>query len=212
MNFDRRYFLGASIAAVGTFVAPSSLAAPGGGLAPLRPVAEPMQAAAPKFLQQALAALDRHSHRVAHRDLIGVCDFTEHSKEERFHLVDVASGTIRKSLLVSHGKGSDPKNSGFAERFSNRPGSNASSRGSFLTSDAYVGKHGLSRRLVGLDPDNDRALERAIVIHGADYVDRHMAERQGRVGRSLGCFAFEQREIGTILELLGPGRLLFAAS
>ena len=70
---------------------------------------------------------------------------------------------------------------------------------------------GLSRRLHGLESDNSNAFDRAIVIHGADYVDADMAISAGRVGRSLGCFAFEQGEIAAVLDLLGPGRLLYAA-
>lgn len=101
-------------------------------------------------------------------------------------------------------------NSGWVQRFSNLPGSNASSHGSFLTGSTYYGKHGLSRRLNGLDAENSNAASRAIVIHGADYVDPGMAMSQGRVGRSLGCFAFAQRDIADMLRLLGEGRLLLA--
>ncbi|MEL1249271.1 murein L,D-transpeptidase catalytic domain family protein [Aurantiacibacter gilvus] len=162
-------------------------------------------------LGEALAALERHRATVTFADRIGIADYTAHSREFRFHLADVEAGAITKSFLVSHGRGSDPANRGFAERFSNVPGSNASSRGSYVTGAEYVGKHGRSRRLHGLEDDNNNAFDRAIVIHGADYVDSAMAENQGRVGRSLGCFAFEQGEIATILELLGEGRLLYAA-
>ncbi len=79
-----------------------------------------------------------------------------------------------------------------------------------MTSETYYGKHGKSRRLIGLDEQNSLALDRAIVIHGADYVDRAMARQQGRVGRSLGCFAFERCEIEEVLDRLGPGRLLYS--
>ncbi len=166
----------------------------------------------PAVIDWALAALDRHSARITNRDRIGIADFSAPSGDFRFHIVDVASGTITHSLLVAHGKGSDPTNSGMAKRFSNLPGSNASSLGSFMTGDEYFGKHGRSRRLHGLDDQNSLAYERAIVIHGARYVDSAMAKRQGRVGRSFGCFAFEQDKIDQVLDLLGPGQLLFASS
>lgn len=179
---------------------------------PLAPVpAQPKLAEPPTLLQQALVALDHHGPRIALRDRVGIADFFEHSREMRFHIVDLAGGRIDRSYLVSHGRGSDPANSGYAKRFSNRPGSNASSKGSFLTGEAYYGKHGRSRRLHGLEDQNDLAFARAIVIHGADYVDRQMARGEGRIGRSLGCFAVERGEIGEVLDLLGPGRLLFAA-
>jgi hypothetical protein len=210
MNLQRRHVLGAALIAGASLIAPGTLANP-----VLRNPSSPLPGVAgntdmPLALRQALAALERHSGRIAHRDRIALADFSRHSKEMRFMLVDVAGGRIEKSYLVSHGRGSDPSNSGFVQRFSNRPGSNASSRGSFLTGDTYVGKHGRSRRLHGLEDENDMAYARAIVIHGAGYVDRGMAQRQGRIGRSLGCFAFEQAEIGEVLERLGPGRLLFA--
>jgi hypothetical protein len=204
MTLSRRHFLGASLALSTGLVASGVLAAP-------RASAQIATGSRPPLLPQALAALDRHGARITYRDLIGIADFSSHSRETRFHMVDVASGRIRNSLLVAHGRGSDPVNTGFVQKFSNRPGSNASSEGSFLTGDAYVGRHGRSRRLHGLEPQNNLAFERAIVIHGADYVDMRMALQQGRVGRSQGCFAVDQRDIDNVLRQLGPGRLLFAA-
>ena len=165
----------------------------------------------PPVIAEALAALDAHGAQVPLHDKIGVVDFSLPSREPRFFLVDVATGQIERSWLVSHGSGSDPKATGMVERFSNQPGSNASSRGAYLTADTYVGKHGPSRRLVGLDADNYMAMDRAIVIHGADYVSESMAERQGRIGRSQGCFAFEQGKVAEVMELLGEGRMIYAA-
>jgi hypothetical protein len=146
--------------------------------------------AAPRELQpivaKALAALQAHAGQVPHHDRIGVVDFSLPSSEPRFFLVDTATGKIERSWLVAHGSGSDPKASGMAQRFSNRPGSNASSRGAYVTASTYVGKHGLSQRLIGLDPDNNEALQRAIVIHGAPYVSPSLIAAQGRIGRSQG--------------------------
>src|SRR5690606_25029624 len=102
------------------------------------------------IVAEALAALDRHSAHVAHRDRIGVVDFSLPSSVPRFHIVDVATGRIERSLLVAHGSGSDPAGTGRVQRFSNTPGSNATSRGAYLTANAYVGQHGPSRRLIGL--------------------------------------------------------------
>lgn len=160
-------------------------------------------------LEGALAALDQHAPQVIFRDVLGIVDFTAPSRLPRFHLVDLASGSI-STYLVAHGRGSDPDNSGWVERLSNQPGSNASCAGSFLTGDIYQGKHGRSRRLYGLDPANSLATSRGIVIHAADYVDDAMARAQGRVGRSQGCFAVSNADIETVLNRLGRGRLLFA--
>ena len=74
----------------------------------------------------------------------------------------------------------------------------------------YYGKHGRSRRLIGLEDANSAALERGIVIHAASYVSEDMAATQGRIGRSQGCFAFSNSDINGVLERLGEGRLLYA--
>lgn len=209
MKLSRRHLIGASV------VAATGLASPRLFATPYRPNAantppQSMLANPPSIVKQALAALDTHSARILHRDMVGIADYSLNSGEDRFHLVDVAGGRIVRSYLVSHGRGSDRSNSGYVQKFSNRPGSNASSQGSFVTGGTYHGKHGKSRRLIGLEEQNNLALDRAIVIHGADYVDRSMAKQRGRVGRSLGCFAFERCEIDEVLEILGPGRLLYS--
>lgn len=164
----------------------------------------------PPLIEEALAELDEHSARVARQDRIGVVDFSLPSSEPRFHIVEVATGRIERSYLVAHGSGSDPAGTGMVHSFSNRNGSNASSRGAYVTANRYSGKHGLSRRLIGLDPENNMALDRAIVIHGADYVDPALIESQGRIGRSQGCFAFERGEVEAVMELLGEGRMIYA--
>jgi hypothetical protein len=219
MQLDRRRFIGATLAAgvaacttrsaaplAGPAVAPMLSPPAPSAPAPLPAVA--VQSARPPLLAEALAALD--THRIAGRDRLALVDFSLPSREARFHLVDVAGGRIERSWLVAHGSGSDPAHTGLLQRFSNLPGSNASSDGAFLTADPYVGQHGRSQRLIGLDPTNDRALARAIVIHGAAYVDPALVERQGRIGRSQGCFAFEQGAVAGIMEQLGQGRLIYA--
>jgi L,D-transpeptidase catalytic domain len=161
------------------------------------------------LLQRARAALARHGDHITHRDVMAVVDFSAASHEPRLHLIDLVGGSTT-TLLVAHGRGSDPANTGWLERFSNRPGSNASSSGSFVTGQAYSGKHGRSRKLIGLDPENSAAEARAIVIHAASYVSREMARDQGRIGRSQGCFAVSQADLAQVMTRLGSGRLLFA--
>jgi hypothetical protein len=192
-------------------VAPSIAASDVASAHATAPWAEPTHARdVPPVVAEALAALAAHGDKVRHRDKIGVVDFSLPSSEPRFFLVDVASGAIEERWLVSHGSGSDPAGTGRVQRFSNQVDSNASSRGAYLTANEYVGKHGVSQRLVGLDPENDNALERAIVIHGADYVDPSLIASQGRIGRSQGCFAFERSEVRTVMARLGAGRLIYA--
>jgi L,D-transpeptidase catalytic domain len=121
---------------------------------------------APTLLQRALNALELHHNRIAYRDYIGVIDFSLPSRVPRFHVVTLGDLSAR-SHLVAHGRGSDPSQTGWLERFSNDPHSNATSAGAYRTADIYVGAHGPSIRLEGLDPTNDNALSRAIVVHAA---------------------------------------------
>ncbi|GGC12388.1 hypothetical protein GCM10011494_34010 [Novosphingobium endophyticum] len=164
----------------------------------------------PKLLRRALAALDEHSKTIKARDRIAIVDFTAPSSEARLHFLDVVSGKASR-LLVAHGSGSDPGHTGYLERFSNVFGSNASSEGAFLTDDYYVGKHGRSQRLLGLDPTNNNALDRAIVVHGAWYANDGMVAAHGKLGRSQGCFAVGENKLDDVFGFLGKGRMIFAA-
>ncbi|WP_293874315.1 MULTISPECIES: murein L,D-transpeptidase catalytic domain family protein [unclassified Sphingomonas] len=174
-----------------------------------RPITSP-RVVRPDLMRQALAALNTHGRRVAHRDRIAIADMSAPSSQARFHLVDLVSGKSR-SFLVAHGSGSDPAHTGFLKRFSNEPNSNASSEGSFVTADYYVGKHGRSQRLIGLDPTNDNALARAIVVHSAWYANRDMLRTHGMLGRSQGCFAVGEGDLGDVFAQLGAGRMIFSA-
>jgi hypothetical protein len=164
---------------------------------------------APALLRRALDALERHRDSIAYRDFIGVADFSLPSRTPRFHLVNLADGNV-KSYLVAHGRGSDPSRTGWLERFSNEPHSNASSAGAYRTGSTYVGAHGYSLRLEGLEPTNSNALSRAIVVHGAWYVNQEVAGRSGMLGRSLGCFAVCDSSLLEIIASLGSGRLIYA--
>lgn len=207
---DRRQFLGAIAASAASLVFSHQPALAVTQQIELEP--SPFDRPTPPLLvQRAIAALDAHGAHIAHRDLVGLVDFSAPSRSPRFHLVDIAAGKVVASHLVAHGSGSDPANSGWVQRFSNRHGSNASSPGAFVTGQTYYGKHGRSRRLIGLEADNNAALERGIVIHAASYVDEDIARTQGRIGRSQGCFAFSGSDIDTVLARLGEGRLLFAS-
>ena len=219
---SRRFLMASgSIAAVGLLGGSTkSLFAPEGGpsaflaqISSAPPVAdEPGRSSSldPRLLKQALAALDRHDKAIHQRDRIAIVDFSASSSKPRFHFLDVASGETSR-LLVAHGQGSDPGHTGFLHSFSNAFGSNASSEGAFVTGDYYVGKHGRSQRLVGLDGTNDNALGRAIVMHGAWYANADMLRTHGKLGRSQGCFAVGDNDLDKVFGHLGKGRLLYAA-
>ncbi len=163
----------------------------------------------PSLLRRALDALDRHRFSIIYQDVIGVVDFSLPSRAPRFHLVNPADGTVQ-SHLVAHGRGSDPSHTGWLERFSNEPRSNATSAGAYRTGSLYEGAHGRSMRLEGLDPTNSNALSRAIVVHSAWYVNQEMIGHTGMLGRSQGCFAVAESSLSEITMRLGAGRLIYA--
>ncbi|EZP54943.1 Tat (Twin-arginine translocation) pathway signal sequence domain protein [Sphingomonas sp. RIT328] len=173
-----------------------------------RPITSP-RVVRPDLMREALAALNQHSRRIPQRDRIAIADMSAPSSEARLHIVNLVSGRSQ-SFLVAHGSGSDPAHTGFLKRFSNEPNSNASSEGAFVTDDYYVGKHGRSQRLIGLDPTNDNAMARAIVVHSAWYANRDMLRTHGMLGRSQGCFAVGETDLSQVFEQLGPGRMIFS--
>lgn len=169
----------------------------------------PLPAAPVDYLAVARQQLAIQGRAIAQTDRVGVVDFGLPSSRPRFALVDLVAGQV-EMFPVTHGRGSDPQHDGWLKSFSNRVGSLATSRGAYRTSDYYWGANGSSMRLAGLEPDNNNADVRAIVVHGAWYADPSLIATQGKLGRSEGCFVFGEALLPMILYKLGPGRLLFA--
>ena len=167
------------------------------------------QGVRPELFKKAIAALNRHSMSIPSHDRIAIADFSIPSSQARFHIVNLGTGSC-ESLLVAHGSGSDPEHTGFLHRFSNDPGSNATSDGAFVTADYYTGQHGPSQRLMGLDPTNNNALDRAIVVHAAWYANPDMIAKWGKLGRSQGCFAVAEADLERVFLKLGQGRMIFS--
>jgi hypothetical protein len=162
-----------------------------------------------RILAVARDQLDRVRPQVWRTDVVGVADFALPSSLPRLHFADLDAGMVH-SFLVSHGKGSDSEHDGFLKRFSNDVGSEATSRGAFVTYEWYDGKYGASIRLGGLDPDNTNAAQRAIVMHPAWYAAPDMLQKWGKLGRSDGCFAMAPDDFPQALWHLAAGRLLYA--
>ncbi|MCG7199805.1 murein L,D-transpeptidase catalytic domain family protein [Marinobacter pelagius] len=144
---------------------------------------------------------------VAMPERLAVIDFSLPSSQERMWIFDVRTGDLLLRDLVAHGR----KSGNFrSTAFSNVEGSNMSSIGLFRGSESYYGKHGYSLRLDGLEPGvNDLARQRAIVIHGADYVSDSWVDQYGRIGRSLGCPAVDNQVIEEVVDSLKGGQLVF---
>ena len=224
MLFDRREMIAGLLAVLGGTSATGAASMVRPAIQPTPELALPPRAAAPPsaappgappgsppgvpLWQDAMAALDRHAGALR-TDRLAIADFAAGSAQPRFYLVDREAGSL-SVLHVTHGSGSDPAHSGFLRRFSNQPGSNATSEGAFVTRDPYHGNHGLSQRLEGLDPSNDKAFDRAIVLHAAWYAEPEVLERTGKLGRSQGCFAFAQADLARVMDFLGEGRLIYS--
>jgi hypothetical protein len=162
-----------------------------------------------KLLQTALAGYEIliKEHSVSRPGIITIIDFSLPSDRERLWVLDLNNGRMLFHCLVSHGRNSGEL---MAESFSNQPGSNSSSPGFYATAETYIGKHGLSLALDGLETGiNDKARERAIVIHGADYVSTDFIKNYGRLGRSLGCPAVPVSLSKEIIETIKGGSCLF---
>lgn len=139
---------------------------------------------------------------------LGVIDYSRPSTQQRLWVFDLRRQRLLFEEWVAHGRNSGADRT---EHFSNREGSFMSSIGAFTAQETYVGGNGYSLRLDGLEPGfNDHARERAIVIHGAPYVNPSAARLQGRLGRSLGCPAVRLIVAKPLIDALSGGTMVFA--
>ncbi len=193
-------------------VAPPPLAVPPPPALALGPELDPRGLIRRPLLHAALDALKRHRGKVAREDRIYIVDFQAHSSKPRLFRLDLTTGEAT-AYRTAHGRGSDPAHTGFAERFSNVPDSNASSVGAYRTAgQAWGSKHGPNVLLDGLDPTNSEVRDRAIIVHGADYCEPSYLAATGKLGRSFGCFAVSQADLNALRPDMDAGRLLFAGA
>ena len=164
----------------------------------------------PRVLSLALAARDCAAASLgqAPSPRLAVIDYSRPSIEPRLWVFDLANNSLLFREVVAHGQGTGEN---LAHAFSNRDGSHQSSLGLFRTSDTYVGHNGYSLRMQGLEPGiNDAAMARAIVMHGAAYVNVQTAQKQGRLGRSWGCPALRPEVAAAVIDSLKNGQMIFA--
>lgn len=158
-----------------------------------------------KAFRQAVAGYEKIEGRK--RDILTLIDFSKPSTEERLYVFDMKKHRLLFSSVVSHGKNSG---NNYATSFSNEYGSYKSSLGFYLTESTYQGKNGYSLILNGLEKGiNDRARERAIVVHGAAYADPSVVARGGRLGRSFGCPALPPKLSRPIIDAIKGGSVMY---
>ena len=139
--------------------------------------------------------------------ILTIVDFSFSSTKERMWVIDMDCKKILLQTLVSHGMNSGTE---YAKSFSNQNESFKSSLGFFITGETYTGKHGISLKLDGQEYGlNDNARERAVVVHGADYVSKKLANRQGYIGRSQGCPAVSPEVAPTLINTIKNKSVLF---
>lgn len=156
---------------------------------------------------EALQCARRH-RQVGDEALLGVIDYSRPSTERRLWVFDLARQRLLFQEWVAHGRNTGAN---LAAHFSNDDGSYMSSLGAFTTQETYTGHNGYSLRLQGLEPGfNDRARDRAIVMHGAPYVSEAIIRSQGRLGRSLGCPAVRPAIARQLIDTLRGGSFVFA--
>ncbi len=159
--------------------------------------------------EQALIGYNKlcQQERIYKKNILTIVDFSKASNEERLFIIDLDQQKLLEKSLVAHGRNSGDLN---ASDFSNTPESYKSSLGFYLTAETYLGKHGYSLRLDGLEKNiNDNARDRAIVIHGADYVSERFVQQYGRLGRSFGCPALPQEKSKAIIDIIKNKSCLF---
>ena len=148
------------------------------------------------------------SNEVGDDAKLAVIDYSRPSTQKRLWVFDMARDALLFHEHVAHGSGTGDN---LARRFSNEDGSHATSLGLFRTAETYQGGNGYSLRLDGLDAGfNDRARSRAIVMHGAWYVNPDLIRTQGRLGRSQGCPALRQQVAKVVIDTLKQRQLLFS--
>jgi len=166
----------------------------------------------PKVLSLALKAYQyAESQGKVSKKILVIVDYTISSSKKRLWVLDLNHKKIISELHVSHGIGSNGSSPEMATTFSNQPGSRASSLGVYVTENEYVGKHGDSLRIQGLEKGiNDAAFRRTIVIHPASYVSESFIDKNGYTGRSWGCFAVSPKESNKLINTIKDGSVLFA--
>lgn len=140
-------------------------------------------------------------------DILSIADFSKSSTEKRLFVIDLDNGELVYNTWVAHGRNSGEA---WASSFSNKPRSKKSSLGFYITGPAYQGTNGYSLKLAGMEKGfNSNALQRAIVVHGADYVNTDYINSQGYIGRSQGCPAVAPSVCRSLINTIKEGSCLF---
>lgn len=157
-----------------------------------------------KHLEEAVIYYHKNKASLKNVSVLSVIDYGQSSTKKRWYLINMTTGSVW-NIHVAHGKGSDSNHDGYAESFSNSSGSNATSLGFYKTAETYQGSNGYSLRLDGLSFSNSNARARAIVVHGASYVQDSSVIQ----GRSWGCPAVSTANHQKVINMIKGGSLIY---
>ena len=144
---------------------------------------------------------------VRNKNIITVIDFSKPSDQKRLFVIDLKRNKLLYQSLVAHGRNSGLEN---ANSFSNETDSHNSSLGFYITLKPYCGDHGYALKLKGCERGfNDKAYDRAIVVHGSKYVTDQFLKSNGFLGRSFGCPALPEKINKKVIDVIKNGSCLF---
>jgi len=149
----------------------------------------------------------KNNSNLQRQTFLTIADFSQSSNAKRLYVIDLEKKKVVFNTYVSHGRNSGEE---FAGKFGNESESHKSSLGFYLTGPVYIGAHGTSMKLYGLEKGfNHLAEERGIVVHGASYVSESFIRENGRLGRSLGCPAVSEKDCLPIITSIKEGSCFF---
>ncbi len=148
----------------------------------------------------------QNNNELGNSKYLTIIDMSASANTERFYLINMETQELEHKSVVAHGQNSGGE---YAKRFSNKVNSHQTSLGFYKTAETYTGKHGLSLRIDGLEYSNNKARERAVVIHEADYTNPDYIKKNGRLGRSWGCPSLPKKDYKSIINKIKDGSCLF---
>ncbi len=146
-------------------------------------------------------------HNIQKSGIVTICDFSQPSNKKRLYVLDLNRQKILFNTYVAHGHNSGDE---FATNFSNDNNSNESCLGFMVTAETYIGEHGYSMKLDGVENGfNDNVRSRSIVMHGSDYVCKQRVLNGVMMGRSFGCPALPSAEVGKVINIIKDGSCFY---
>ena len=141
-------------------------------------------------------------------NIVTIADYSQSSNKKRLYVIDLKNRKLLFNTYVAHGRNTGGE---FAQSFSNVEGSYKTSLGFYVTEHPIIGSHtGFSLLIDGVEKGfNDHALQRAIIIHAAEYATENFIKKYGRLGRSYGCPSLPPEMNKPIIDAIQGGTCLF---